>query len=257
MVIFSNEIQEPCYWVGKDTLKSWRRMYLELFEYFVNNRDITPNTELPLKPDLMSSVYDTSNHFEGDKFSKSVDGSRSNKMGGITLNSIDECLKLARLFVNNSESIFKILKLNDFKPFHYSLVELESILLEMMNILSSVITRKVNDELANEEKKQGKNNNIAINIKTERTQSESEPKTDDEHKEDDVEDNSQEEKDKHDDSDSLDNKNDTECISWVFNEDIICTHGKLMSTSEIKLVIMILIYVVRNYQYIVIRKLDY
>ncbi|XP_026813170.1 ubiquitin carboxyl-terminal hydrolase 48-like isoform X1 [Rhopalosiphum maidis] len=224
-----DENQEKSYWVGKDSLKSWRRMYLELFEYFVNNHDIPPNTALPLNPDLLSVVCDPSSSFvEDKKFFKSKDRSRFIKMEGITLESIDGCRKLAHLFVNNSISIFKILKLNDFKPFHYSLLELESVLEEMTNILSSVIAKKVNDELANEEQKYDSNKiDNSKNIAECLIQNENELKIDDEHKEDDVEDNSHEEKDKHDDSDSFDNKNDTEYMSWGFNEDITCSHGNL------------------------------
>lgn len=225
--IFSKKNKEKYYWVGKDSLKCWRRMYLELFDYYVNNHDVPPNTQLPLNPDLLSAVYNPSGHFVEDKKhqQKSHDENHSNKMGGITIEVIDKCLKLARSFIKNSELIFKILKLNDYKPFHYSLLELESVLVEMLNILSSVIAKKNSDKFANEEKSHE-------NIKNDDTEnivkSENDSKTDDEHKEDFVEDNSHEEKDKHDDSDSLDNKNETECISWVFNEDITCTHGKLI-----------------------------
>jgi len=230
LLFCSDENQEKSYWVGKDSLKSWRRMYLELFEYFVNNHDIPPNTALPLNPDLLSVVCDPSSSFvEDKKFFKSKDRSRFIKMEGITLESIDGCRKLAHLFVNNSISIFKILKLNDFKPFHYSLLELESVLEEMTNILSSVIAKKVNDELANEEQKYDSNKiDNSKNIAECLIQNENELKTDDEHKEDDVEDNSHEEKDKHDDSDSFDNKNDTEYMSWGFNEDITCSHGRFI-----------------------------
>lgn len=205
-------------------------MYLELFEYFVNNHDVPPNTALPLNPELLSVVCDPSSSFvEDKKFFKSKDRSRYIKMEGITLESIDGCRKLAHLFVNNSISIFKILKLNDFKPFHYSLLELESVLEEMTNILSSVIAKKVNDELANEEQKYDSNKrDNSKNISECVIPNESESKTDDEHKEDDVEDNSHEEKDKHDDSDSFDNKNDTEYMSWGFNEDITCSHGRFI-----------------------------
>lgn len=98
----------------------------------------------------------------------------------------------------------------------------------MTNILSSVIAKKVNDELANEEQKYDSNKkDNSKNISERLIPNESESKTDDEHKEDDVEDNSHEEKDKHDDSDSFDNKNDTEYMSWGFNEDITCSHGNL------------------------------
>jgi len=205
-------------------------MYLELFEYFVNNHDIPQNTALPLNPDLLSVVCDSSSSFvEDKKFFKAKDRSRFIKMEGITLESIDGSRKLANLFVKNSISIFKTLKLNDFKPFHYSLLELESVLEEMTNILSSVIAKKVNDELANEEKKYKSSKiNNSKNISECSIKIESEVKTDDENKEDDVEDNSHEEKDKHDDSDSFDNKNDTEYMSWGFNEDITCPHGRFI-----------------------------
>lgn len=228
----SGENHGKTYWVGKDSLKSWRRMYLELFEYFVNNHDIPPNTALPLNPDLLSVACDPSSSFvEDKKFFKSKDRSRFIKMDGITLEAIDGCRKLAHLFVNNSISIFKILNVEtDFKPFHYSLLELESVLEEMTNILSSVIAKKVNDELANEELKYDSTKMDGSKIiKSESSVPiESESKTDDEHKDDDVEDNSHEEKDKHDDSDSFDNKNDTEYMSWGFNEDITCPHGRLI-----------------------------
>jgi len=211
-------------------------MYLELFDYYVNNHDVPSNTKLPLNPDLLSAVYDSSSRFvEDKKHLKSYDGNHSNKMGEITIDAIDKCLKLARSFVNNSESIFTILKLNDFKPFHYSLLELESVLVEMMNILSSVIAKKNSDKLVNEKNhKNIKADNTEITI--------NESKTDDEHKEDDVEDTSHEEKEKHDDSDSLDNKNETECISWVFNEDITCTHGTL--------IINIFLVFINNYKFL-------
>lgn len=204
-------------------------MYLELFDYYVNNHDVPANTDLPLKPDLLSAVYDPSGHFVEDKnHLKSSDRNHFKNMGGITIEGIDKCLKLAQSFVNNSESIFKILNLNEFKPFHYSLLELESVLQEMMNILSSVIAKKHCDKLSNQETNHEsiKIDDAEVLVKSDCVQNES--KTYDEHKEDDIEDNSHEEKERHDDSESLDNKNETECISWVFNEDITCTHGKLI-----------------------------
>lgn len=225
-LIFSENL-ESCYWVGKDSLKSWRRMYLEIFESFVNNHDVLPNIELPLNPDLLSSVYDTSSRFVEEKqYYKAIDSKRFMKMDGITLDSIDGCRKLARLFVNNSVSIFKILKLNDYESFYDSLLELESVLEEMTHILSSVIVKKVTDALTGEVKTTSENpvsthtenNTLSCKIQTER-----ETKINNGHKEDD-ENNSHEDKEKQDDSDSLD-KNDTEYLSWVFNEDITCPHG--------------------------------
>lgn len=201
-------------------------MYLELFEYFVNNHDVPPNTDLPLNPNMLSPLFYPSHHFLEDRktFKANV-----NKMDHITLETMDGYRKLAHLFVNNSLSIFKILKLTDFKPFHYSLLELESVLEEMTDIMSKVIAKNVNDEMTNEEKKikqeivdkSYEDNNLPDNV----VRTENESKIDDEHKDDDVEYNSQEEKDKHDDSDSIDN-NDTEYMSWMFNEDITCSHGK-------------------------------
>lgn len=201
-------------------------MYLELFEYFVNNRDVPTNTELPLNPDLLSAIYEPSSHFVEDKqFLKSKDVNNYINMGGLTLNSIGECLKLSRLFVNKSDIIFNSLHLNDFEPFHCSLLELESVLLKMMNILSSAIAKKDYYELSNNE---GKYVKIKVDDAENNTEpdnkikNESDSKTDDDHKDDDAEEN--EEKEKHDDSDSLD-KNNMECMSWVFNEDITCSHG--------------------------------
>lgn len=202
-------------------------MYLELFEYFVNHHDIPPNTDLPLNPNLLSPVFYPSNNFveEDRKYFKS----KVMKSDRITLETMDGYRKLTHLFVNNSLSLFKILKLTDFKPFHCSLLEFESVLEEMTNILSTVIAKNVNDELANEEKKMKQEiinesfeeNNLHNGI----VQNENESKTDDEHKDDDVECNSQEENNKHDDSDSID-KNDIEYMSWIFNEDITCSHGR-------------------------------
>lgn len=207
-------------------------MYLELFDYFVNNHDVPTETELPLNPDLLSAGYDQSSHLvEDNNVLNSRDGSRSTEMGGLTFsyNTIEECQKLARLFINNSESIFKLLKLNDYKPFFYSLLELESVLLQMLNIFSTVLVKNINKDIDNEERKNEKTimNNTENSIKSELVvKSEIESITNDEQKEYDVEDNSHEEKDKHDDSDSLDNKNNMECMSWIFNEDILCPHGE-------------------------------
>lgn len=200
-------------------------MYLELFEYFVNNHDILPTITLPLRLELLSSVYDTSNRIlENKTFLKSQNVGRSKKMGGITVESLTNSLKLSSLFVNHSELIFKILKLKDYQPFYCSLLELQTVLKDMMNIFTSVIAKKVNEELAEEERKARLN----IKIKSEfEDKNEQDTEIENEQKEDD-DDNSHEEKDKHDDSDSLDNKNDMECISWVFNEDITCPHGKLI-----------------------------
>ncbi|XP_025414514.1 ubiquitin carboxyl-terminal hydrolase 48-like isoform X2 [Sipha flava] len=193
----NNSSRETNFWVGKDSLKSWRRMYLELFEYFVNNHDIPPNTDLPLNPNLLSPVFYPSNNLveEDRKYFKA----KVMKMDRITLESMDG-------------------------------YQLESVLEEMTNILSTVIAKNVNDELANEEKKikqevineNYEKNNLHNGV----VKIENESKTDDEHKDDDVEYNSQEEKDKHDDSDSID-KNDIEYMSWIFNEDITCSHGNM------------------------------
>lgn len=201
-------------------------MYLEIFESFVNNHDILSNIELPLNPDLLSSIYDTPSRFnEEKKFFKAIDSKRFMKMDGITLDSIDGCRKLARLFVNNSISIFKILKLNDYQSFYDSLLELESVLEEMTHILSSVIVKKVTDALTGEIKtSENQINNVENNTFGCTIVAGSESKIDNEHKEDDVENNSHEDKEIKDDSDSLD-KNDTEFLSWVFNEDITCPHG--------------------------------
>lgn len=210
-------------------------MYLELFDYFVNNHDVPTETELPLNPDLLSAGYDQSSFIvEDNNVLNSRDGSRSTEMGGLTFsyNTIEECQKLARLFINNSESIFKLLKLNDYKPFFYSLLELESVLLQMLNIFSTVLVKNINKDIDNEERKNEKtlmNNTEEISIKSEIViKSEIESMTNDEQKEYDVEDNSHEEKDKHDDSDSVDIKNNMECMSWIFNEDILCPHGKFI-----------------------------
>lgn len=230
-LFFSNDNQEKCYWIGKESLKIWRRMYLELFDYFVNNHDVPPNTTFPLSPDLLSTSYkEPSSHFVEDKtFLKSRDRSNNTtSMGGLTMQSIEKCLELATLFVNDSESIFRILKLTDYKTFHTSLLELKSILIKTMNMFNTVINTKINNEqLPNVEIEKNHEN-----IKMEDTEEsncnikiENEIKTDDEHKYEDVEDNSFEEKFKHDDSDSVEYKNETECMSWVFNEDITCTHG--------------------------------
>lgn len=205
-------------------------MYLELFEYFANNRDILPNTALPLSPDLLSAVYNSSNPSikKVDKFLSSKETTHSNnKLGGTTMDSIDACLKLVRLFVYNKEPIYNVLNLSDYQRFSYSLKELESILIEMLTAMSKVIAKKANDELAaNEERNHEQNNKIGNTGNNNfQIKSECESKTDDELKEDADEDYSLEEKDKHDDSDSLDNKNDMECMSWVFNEDITCSHG--------------------------------
>lgn len=217
------------YWIGKDSLKCWRRMYLESFEYFVNNCDISQSTTLPLNPDLMSSVCDTSSSILDNKnFFKSPDSCLSHTIGGITVESLTNSLKLSSIFVDNSELIFKILKLNDYQPFHCSLLELHSVLKEMMNIFTSVIAKKINEELAIKERKSVMNR-TGIKVESElETETESVDQTDNEHKEDDIDDNSHEEKDKQDDSDSSDNKNDMECMSWIFNEDITCSHGNLL-----------------------------
>lgn len=203
-------------------------MYLELFEYFVNNQDVPSNTELPLKSDILSAVYEPSSHFVEDNIflKKTKDINSFVDMGGLTLNSIGECHKLACLFVNQSESIYKSLDINDdFKPFHCSLLELVSVLVKMRNILSSAIAKKDYYELAIEDKNlKTKVDNTEINTKIEcKIKNELDSKIDDDHKEYDNEEN--EEKEKHDDSDSLD-KNNMECMSWVFNEDITCSHGK-------------------------------
>lgn len=204
-------------------------MYLELFEYFANNRDILPNTALPLSPDLLSAVYNSSNPNikKVDKFLSSKETTHSkNKLGGTTMDSIDACLKLVRLFVYNKEPIYNVLNLSDYQRFSYSLKELESILIEMLTAMSKVIAKKANDELAANEQRILEQNKMGINIDDHyKNKNECESKTDDELKEDADEDYSHEEKDKHDDSDSLDNKNDMECMSWVFNEDITCSHG--------------------------------
>ncbi|XP_050442355.1 ubiquitin carboxyl-terminal hydrolase 48-like [Adelges cooleyi] len=232
---------KPCYWVGKDSLKNWRRMYLQLFEYFVQNRDVSPGITLPLNPEVLSAVFDSNNSFD-DKNNSSV-RSQSNcqpaQMGGITLGSVDQSLKLARMLINNSETVFKTLQLTKFQPFHISLLELESVLVEMMNILTSVIARKVNGEISIDNKHDLDVIKTEVNSKCESKISiESDSKTDDEHKEDDdrmdAEDVSPEEKDKHEDSDYLDVKHDKECMSWVFNDDITCVHGDLTIEQNVK-----------------------
>lgn len=223
--VFSNKKNESNYWIGKDSLKCWRRMYLEIFEYFVNNHDVAPKTKLPLNPDIPSQVYNASSNFADDNQFLKSDANRSSKqMGGITLDSLTNCVKLAGLFVNNSALIYDVLRYGDFSPFHTSLLELQTVLKDMMNIFTSVIAKKINEELAIEERR-SKMRLEGIKIKSEFSfNTDDESKID---KEDDVDENSQEEKDKHDDSDSLDNnKNDMECMSWVFNEDITCPHGK-------------------------------
>lgn len=207
-------------------------MYLELFDYFINNHDVPQNTALPLSPDFLSASYDDpSSRLVEDKTPlKSKDGSQNATiMGGITMQSIERCLKLATLFVDNSESIFRNLNLNDYKIFHLSLLELKSNLINTMNIL--LFNSDINKKLPNVEK-------IHENIKMEDTEEsdcnnkiENDSKMDDEHKDDDVEDISFEDKDKHDDSDSMEYKNETECMSWIFNEDISCTHGTFLINS--------------------------
>ncbi|VVC42411.1 Ubiquitin specific protease, conserved site,Ubiquitin specific protease domain,Ubiquitin-related [Cinara cedri] len=224
--------QETSYWVGKDSLKSWRRMYLELFEYYADNRDILPNTALPLNPDLLSAVYNSSNlnKIKEEKFPCSKENNYSdNVTGGTTLDSIDECLKLVRLFVYKKDSIYNILNLTDYTGFSYSLNELQSVLIEMLTAMSKVIAKKANDELAANEERNNEQNKLknAIENDSFKIKTEFEVKTEYELKDDADDDNSHEEKDKHDDSDSLDNKNDIECMSWVFNEDITCSHGNL------------------------------
>lgn len=227
-LFFRSLKHETNYWVGKDSLKSWRRMYLELFECFVNNHDIPPNTNLPLDPNLLTPTFYPSNQVEEEN-GKCFKG-KIMKMDQITLESMDGYRNLAHLLVNNSLPIFKILKLTDFKPFHCSLLELESVLEEMTNILSTVIAKKVNDDIVADEEKKIKqeiidNGSEDNNLHDCLVQTENDSKTDDEHKDDDIEYISQEEKDKHDDSDSM-GKNDSECMSWIFNEDITCSHGK-------------------------------
>lgn len=197
-------------------------MYLQLFEYFVNNRDVQPNVTLPLNPDVLSAVYDLSTRFIDNKKIALC----SRKKAGVTLGSIDQYLKLVRLFVNNSETIYKILNLSDFKTFHHSLLELEEVLLVMLNVSSSVKAKNVNGESIKEEENNLEDNKTLDDIKSDViSKIERESKTDEEPKEDDGEENCHEEKDKHEDSDFLENKNDTECITWVFNEDITCPHG--------------------------------
>ncbi|XP_050532812.1 ubiquitin carboxyl-terminal hydrolase 48-like isoform X2 [Daktulosphaira vitifoliae] len=218
---------EKSYWVGKDSLKSWRRMYLQLFEYFVNDRDVPSNITLPLHPDMLSVAFDSSSNNISTKNNViSSSNNSSYEMGGITIDSLDKCLKLARIFVNNSEIIFKTLQLNDFKPFHYSLLELEKILLQMMNILSTVIAKKVNGGISAEKGKYDVCNNVTTSTNFFQQKIENNTNFEDEDRLD-IEDLNHEEKEKLDDSDFLDVKNDKECIFWVFNEDIMCTHGNL------------------------------
>lgn len=232
-LLFSNDNHEKRFWIGKESLKIWRRMYLELFDYFVNNHDIPPNTTLPLSQDLLyASYHEPSSHFVEDRtFLKSRDGSNNTTlMGGLTMQSIEKCLQLLTLFLNDSESVFRILKLPDYKTFRFSLLKLQSILVETMNMLfNTVINIKVNNKkLPNVEIEKNHENIKMEDIEESncKIKNENETKMDDEHKDDDVEDNSLEENIKHDDSDSMEYKNETECMSWAFNEDITCIHGK-------------------------------
>lgn len=85
-------------------------MYLELFDYFVNNHDVLPNMTLPLSQDLLSASYDEpSSHFVEDRiFLKSRDGSNNTTtIGELTMQSIEKFLQLATLFQNDSESILE------------------------------------------------------------------------------------------------------------------------------------------------------
>lgn len=101
-----------------------------------------------------------------------------------------------------------------------------------MNMFNTVINIKVNNKLPNVEIKKNHENIKIKGIEESencKVKIENETKTDDENKDDDVEDNSYEENFKHDDSDSMEYKNETECMSWAFNEDITCTHGNFFS----------------------------
>lgn len=220
--------KDKSYWVGKDSLKTWRRIYLELFDNFVDNCDIQANITLPLNPSTLSKVYEPSVGLSDNK--KFSLPKSSSKNGMMTVIKAKESYDFICQLLSNSEKIFKLLKLSNFELFHCSLLDLKSIIEEFINEKNSVKCKTGYDKLEQTETINPNEHKMEIDDTVDSTEKiDKEIKTDDRLKEKDVTDKSHEDEDKHDDSDSTDNKlHSSTCLTWVFNEDITCIHGEFI-----------------------------
>lgn len=177
-------------------------MYLESFQYFVNDVDVFQSTTLPLNLFPLSPVFDSL---------KSVLENPNILESPVSLTN---CLELSNCFIENSKIIFKMLEINDYQNFFCTLFNLNLVLKDFINKITILMAKK--------EEKNFKVNSSDVKIDT---KIEIVKQCNNGHKEDDADDISPEEKEKHDDSDSMGSKNDKEYLSWRFNKDITCSHG--------------------------------